>query len=137
MSTFFVSMISISIDGIPPERIPAASGVSNFTRITAGGFAASIVTTMWDRREAFHQSRQVEIPTATNPQFHAALANLHAHGFGVAQSYGVFMGNIIRQSYFLASLDIFWLSAWICLALLGVVWLVKRSMANGAVAAAD
>jgi hypothetical protein len=42
MSTFFVAMITILLDGMPPQRIPLASGLSNFARITAGGFAASI-----------------------------------------------------------------------------------------------
>ena len=57
MATFFLAMITILLDGIPPQRIPLASGLSNFARITGGGFAASIVTTLWDRREALHQSR--------------------------------------------------------------------------------
>ena len=41
MSTFFVAMLTISLDGVPPQKIPSASGISNFARITAGGFAAS------------------------------------------------------------------------------------------------
>lgn len=137
MSTFFVAMISISIDGIAPERIPGASGLSNFTRITAGGFAASIVTTMWDRREALHQSRLVETPTATNPVFHHTLVQLHDHGFGATQSLGVVMGYVVRQAYFLSALDLFWFSAWTSLALLCIVWLARRSLANGAPVAAD
>ena len=44
MSMFFVPMITISLDGIPGERVPSASGISNFARITSSGFAASIVT---------------------------------------------------------------------------------------------
>ena len=56
MGTFFVSMLALSLTGVAPERIPSASGISNFVRITGGGFAASITTTMWDRREAVHQS---------------------------------------------------------------------------------
>ena len=44
MSTFFVALLTISLDGVEPQRIPSASGISNFTRITAGGFAASITT---------------------------------------------------------------------------------------------
>ncbi len=57
MSVFFVSMLTILLNGIPPQKIPAASGLSNFARITAGGFAASLTTVIWDRREAVHQSR--------------------------------------------------------------------------------
>src|ERR1700742_1858821 len=81
MSTFFVAMLTISLDGIPPERIPSASGISNFTRITAGGFAASIITTMWDRREALHQSRLADHTSAFDPAMQAAVTHLHGFGF--------------------------------------------------------
>ena len=80
MATFFLSMITIMLDGIPPQRIPLASGLSNFARITAGGFAASIVTTLWDRREALHQSRLADSTTLFSPQFSHALAGLHVLG---------------------------------------------------------
>src|SRR5581483_11481496 len=67
VSTFFVAMLQISLEGIPPEKIPSASGISSFSRITAGGFAASIVTTLWDRREALHQSRLTDSSSIFNP----------------------------------------------------------------------
>ena len=35
MATFFLAMITILLDGVPPQRIPLASGLSNFVRITA------------------------------------------------------------------------------------------------------
>jgi DHA2 family multidrug resistance protein len=137
MSTFFVSMIGISLDGVAPERIPSASGISNFARITAGGFAASITTTFWDRREAFHQSRLVETSTATNPILHQAISRLDSHGFSSLQSFALLMRSVVSQAYLLASEDLFWLSAWLSLALLGIVWLTRRSLADGAVVAAD
>ena len=137
MSTFFVSMISISLDGIGGQRIPQASGISNFTRITAGGFAAAITTTLWDRREALHQSRLVETSTVYNPTFHHAMSNIGAQGFTTAQGYGVIMRQVIGQSYLLASDDLFWISAWLSLAMIGIVWLARRSVAGGLVAAAD
>ena len=60
MGTFFLGMTTIVLDRVPPERLPAAAGLSNFSRIIAGSFAASIVTTMWDRRETLHQTRLAE-----------------------------------------------------------------------------
>src|ERR1700739_1401470 len=38
MAAFFIPLVSISLSGMPPERIPAASGLFNFARITAGAF---------------------------------------------------------------------------------------------------
>jgi DHA2 family multidrug resistance protein len=126
MSTFFVAMITISLDGIAPERIPSASGISNFTRITAGGFAASIVTTLWDRREALHQSRLADIATAYNPQFQQAVQHLHDRGFSDLQAYGVLSRNLSLQSYLLSSLDLFWISGWLSILLIAVIWTARR-----------
>ena len=33
MGTFFVALVTISLDRLPPERVPAASGLNNFLRI--------------------------------------------------------------------------------------------------------
>jgi DHA2 family multidrug resistance protein len=136
MSTFFVSMIAITLDGVEPQRIPSASGISNFARITAGGFAASITTTLWDRREALHQSRLVETPTGFNPALHAAVSHLSARGLTDIQGYAVVMRSLLNQAYLLAANDLFWISGWLSLAMLAIVWLTRRSLANGPVVAA-
>ena len=138
MSTFFVSMITISLDGIAPERIPSASGISNFTRITAGGFAASIVTTLWDRREALHQSRLADVATAYNPQLQQAVEHLHNRGFSDLQAYGVLSRNLSLQSYLLSSIDLFWISGWLSILLIAVIWTARRAQSSGGThAAAD
>ena len=43
-----------------PERIPAASGLTNFARITAGAFGTSISTTLWESRAALHHAQLAE-----------------------------------------------------------------------------
>jgi MFS transporter, DHA2 family, multidrug resistance protein len=137
MSTFFVAMLTISLDGIPPERIPSASGISNFTRITAGGFAASITTTMWDRREALHQSRLADGSSAYSPAMQQALDHLHHLGFGDGQAYALLARSLVGQAYTMASDDLFWLSGWLSIAMIAVVWLARRSISGGAPPAAD
>jgi len=107
MATFFLAMITILLDGIPPQKIPLASGLSNFARITGGGFAASIVTTLWDRREALHQSRLADQTTIFTPGLSQALKGLH--GFGLSQLAGqaAVTRTMISQAYLLAADDIF------------------------------
>jgi len=46
MAFFFIPLISLGLSGLPPERIPGASGLFNFARITAGSFGTSITTTL-------------------------------------------------------------------------------------------
>jgi DHA2 family multidrug resistance protein len=131
MSTFFVALLTISLDGVEPERIPSASGISNFSRITAGGFAASIVTTVWDRREALHQSRLSETSSIYDPAMQHAMSGLHHFGFTDTQSYAVLAHNLVQQAYLLASLDLFWISGWFAVAMIAVVWLARRSISGG------
>ena len=138
MATFFLAMITILLDGVPPQKIPLASGLSNFARITGGGFAASIVTTMWDRREALHQSRLADQTTIFTPGLTQTLQSLHGLGFSDLAGKASVARTAIRQAYLLAANDIFWASGWICLLLIGMVWLCKRAVSGGGThAAAD
>jgi DHA2 family multidrug resistance protein len=137
MSTFFVSMLTIQLDGIPAERLPSATGISNFARITGGSFAASLITTMWDRREALHQSRLVDQFTAFAPGYHQALGTLHGLGVDALRGSAAITRQIIQQAYLLAADDLFWLSGWIALSMIAIVWFAKRPTGSAAHVAAD
>ncbi|HEY1837330.1 MAG TPA: DHA2 family efflux MFS transporter permease subunit [Rhizomicrobium sp.] len=131
MSTFFVALLTISLDGIPPELIPSASGISNFARITAGGFAASIITTMWDRREALHQSRLADSSSVFSPVLQQATTHLHHLGFGTLQGYALLAHNLGQQAYLLAADDLFWISGWLSIAMIPIIWLARRAVSGG------
>ena len=131
MATFFLAMITILLDGVPPQRIPLASGLSNFARITAGGFAASIVTTFWDRREALHQSRMADLTTAFNPALNQALAGLHRLGLPDLGAKAAMVRIMTGQAYLLGANDIFWASGWSCFILIGMVWLCRKAKSGG------
>ncbi|OWK30182.1 DHA2 family efflux MFS transporter permease subunit [Sphingomonas dokdonensis] len=131
MSTFFLSMLTISLDRIPPERLPSATGLSNFTRIVAGAFAASIITTAWDRREALHQGRLSEA-IGTNVPYQMASEGLMNLGMNATQAAAVITRQMVGQAYLLASTDLFRLSAYLSAGLLIIVWLCRRPSANGA-----
>lgn len=131
MATFFLAMITILLDGVSPPRIPMASGLSNFTRITAGGFAASMVTTLWDRREAFHQARMADLTTSFNPVLTQALAGLHRLGFPDLGAKASIIRVMTSQAYLLGANDIFWASGWSCFILIGMVWLCRKAKSGG------
>jgi DHA2 family multidrug resistance protein len=137
MGTFFIAMLAILLEGVEPHRVPAASGVSNFVRITAGSFAASITTTVWDRREALHQARLVDSMSPYDPPMQDALTRLHGLGLSDSSALAVLYRQLTEQSYLLASLDYFWVSAWLSLVVLLLVWLAKRPSGGAAPAAAD
>jgi len=131
MATFFLAMITILLDGVPPQRIPLASGLSNFARITAGGFAASIVTTLWDRREALHQSRMTDGTTQFSPALNQAVTGLRHLGLSDLAAKAAITRTIIGQCYLLAADDIFYISGWLCIALIAMVWLCRPAKSGG------
>jgi len=136
MAMFFVAMLTISLDRLPPQRLPSASGLNNFLRITGGSFATSLTTTWWDRREALHQARLVESATVYDPAFQQTMNQLHASGLGDQSAAAVVLRSVINQGYLLSSLDIFWVSGWVSLALVPLCWIVRRPAGGGAAPAA-
>jgi DHA2 family multidrug resistance protein len=130
MSTFFVAVVQIMLHDVPPEQIPAASGVSNFLRVTAGSFGASIVTTFWDRHAAFHQARLAEHSSALDPVLGTAVTHLEALGLTPAQALAVLTRSLSGEAHAKAALDFFWISGWISLALIALIWFA-RSTAGG------
>ena len=119
-------------DGLPPQKVPAASGLNNFLRITAGSFATSLTTTLWDRREALHQSHLAESVNVYAPAYQQSLERLHALGLGDPAAAGAMTQTLVSQGYLLSSLDLFYLSAWLAVVLIPLCWLVRRPAGNSA-----
>ena len=133
---FFLAMVTICLDRLPPERLPSATGLSNFCRIVAGSFAASIVTTAWDRRETLHQA-QIADAVGDNMPVRMAMDALGRAGLTTTQAAGALTRQLTGQAYLLASTDLFWLSAVLCGAGLVLVWLTRRPQAPSGPVAAD
>jgi DHA2 family multidrug resistance protein len=134
MGLFFVSLLTILLDGLPPAKVPAASGLSNFARITGSSFATSLATTFWDRREALHQSRLVESLTGFDPAFTQAVGVLQSQGASAAASAAAVTRQVIGQAYLLSTIELFTLSGAMVLLLVPMIWFARRP-AGGAVAA--
>jgi DHA2 family multidrug resistance protein len=135
-ATFFIPLLTLTLSGLPPERIPAASGLSNFARITAGSFGTSITTTLWERRATLHHAQLVEQLTPSSPAASQAFATLHAHGMGTAQSYALLNRLVDAQAFMLSANDIFYASGMLFLAMIALVWLARPAHAGGGEAAA-
>ena len=137
MACFFIPLISIGLAGLTPDRIPAASGLMNFARITAGSFGTSIVTTLWDRRATLHHVQLVDHLTQSNPAAAQALTNLQAGGYGTQQSYGLLNRLVDNQAFMLSANDIFYASGVLFLALVFVIWLARPTAGGAAGGAAS
>jgi len=134
---FFIPLMTITLSGLAPERIPAASGLTNFARITAGAFGTSASTTLWESRAAMHHAQLVESVNPGNPAAQATLSGLAAQGLSPDQALAYVNRLVDQQAFMLAANDLFWLSAALFLLLIPLVWLSHpmRGAAAGEAAA--
>lgn len=134
MAIFFIPLVTLSLSGLTPDRIPAASGLFNFTRITAGSFGTSIATTLWDHRATLHHAQITEAVDSANDAAVRALSAMQAGGLSTAQSHAQLNRLIDQQAFMLSANDVFFASAVIFLLLIGVVWLARpvKTAAAGA-----
>ena len=136
MATFFIPLLALGLSGLSPDRIPAASGLINFARITAGSFGTSITTTVWDRRATLHHAQLVEHLTRSDPVAAQAFSTLNAGGFGTDQSYALINRLVDQQAFMLSADDIFYVSGAMFLALIVLIWFARPQKSGGDGAAA-
>jgi DHA2 family multidrug resistance protein len=139
MAFFFIPLMTITLSGLSPDRIAAASGLSNFVRITAGAFGTSIATTLWQDRAAMHHAQLSEYVNLGSSATNSTLSGLSAGGLTQQQSLAMVDRLANQQAYMLAANDIFYVSALIFVAMFPLVFLTRhvRADAAGAKAAAS
>ena len=102
MAFFFIPLVTITLSGLPPECIPAASGLSNFARISAGAFGTSLATTLWESRASLHHAHLAEAVNPGSPAAQSVLSGLAASGLSnfvriTAGSFGTSIATTIWQ----------------------------------------
>jgi len=123
MAFFFIPLQAIVFSGLTPDQMPAASGLSNFVRITAGAMGTSIFTTLWEDRAIMHHAHlaeQINLGSSTAVQ---TLAQLGAAGLSPEQAAATINRLIDQQAYTMAATDLFRLSSFLFLAMIAMVWM--------------
>ena len=123
MAMFFIPLQSIAFSGLPPERMPAAAGLSNFVRITAGAVGTSVFTTLWESRARLHHANLSQQLSLSSPAAMQALADLKRVGQGHEQALATLNRLVDQQAFTMAATDLFWLSSVLFVALVALVWL--------------
>ena len=126
MAFFFIPLTTITLSGLTPDRIPAAAGLSNFVRITAGAMGTSIATTLWDSRASMHHAHLTETLVQGQGTFAITLNQLQAAGLSQAQALAQINRLIDQQAFTLAANDIFWASSMLFLLLIALIWMTQR-----------
>jgi DHA2 family multidrug resistance protein len=122
---FFIPLSAIIITGLDHARIPDATGLSNFVRITAGAFGASISVTLWENRAALHHAQLSEAITPYHPAAQMALDGLYAHGFSEQQALATLNRVIDTQAATLSAIEFFWVSGIVFLFLIALIWFAR------------
>ncbi|MGA7782374.1 MAG: DHA2 family efflux MFS transporter permease subunit [Paraburkholderia sp.] len=136
VAMFFTPLTAIILSGLPPEKIPAAAGLSSFARIFAGAAGTSILSTIWNDRTIQHHAQLAERTSVNNPAYMHAIAGiqttLHASVFK-AQVF--FETQMTTQAAMLGLNDVFWLSAVIFIVIIPLIWITKPTKAGAKSAA--
>jgi DHA2 family multidrug resistance protein len=136
---FFIPLTTITLGGLPPEKIASASGLSNFARMVGGSFGTSIAITVWQDRAALHHAQLAELVNRGSSAAGTALSGLGAAGMNPEQALGQINRMVDQQAYMLAANDVFFGSSMIFIGLIPFVWLSRprRSTPSKATGAAD
>lgn len=131
VACFFMPLTAITLSGLQPSQIAAASSLSNFLRTLAGSIGTSITTTMWTSREAVHHEHLTEFINPYNPDSRQFFEQLYQFGFNEQQAASYLARQITNQGLIMSANEIFWLSAGIFLVLLIIVWFAKPPFSAG------
>jgi len=123
---FFIPLLTLSMQGLPPDRIPAASGLFNFLRIMAGAVGTSVTTTFWERRAALHHAQLTETLHQGNTALAQTLQGLQTMGLSAEQALAQVERLVNQQVFTLAASDIFYASSLLFLLLIPLTWLMRR-----------
>jgi DHA2 family multidrug resistance protein len=135
MAFFFVPLISLILSGLAAERVPAASGLSNFARILCGSFGTSIATTLWDNRATLHHAQLTEHVSSSSQATQQYIQTLQSGGLSLQQAGAAINRTIDVESHLLAANDLFWISSVLFLLMVGVIWLARPIKASTSPAA--
>ena len=120
---FFVPLTAIILSGLPPEKIPAAAGLSNFVRVFAGAVGTSLLSNSWNNRTIFHHARLIDQVNGYNPNFTDAIAKTQATlEIGTSNTLAFIERGLGAQAAMLGINDVFWVSSIIFVLIIPLIW---------------
>jgi MFS transporter, DHA2 family, multidrug resistance protein len=131
----FVPINVMAFQFIAKEKTNNAAGIINLARNIGGSIGISAVTTMQARFAQSHQNMLVHNTTPYDLKYQNALhglaSALQAGGANAAlaleQARALLYSQVVRQASMLAFIDVFWLLGVTCLAMIPLMFLMKRS----------
>jgi DHA2 family multidrug resistance protein len=132
----FVPLAAITMATLPREGIGNATGIFNLMRNIGGSGGIALITTFIARGAQRHQALLLGRLTPYDPVYQQWLSGnetaLAARGAAqpAEQALGLVYGTLLQQSSFAAFIDNFRLLAFLCLACIPAVFLMRRLRAS-------
>ncbi|MDR5837236.1 DHA2 family efflux MFS transporter permease subunit [Caballeronia sp. LZ034LL] len=131
MALFFAPLTVIILSGQPPEKVPAAAGLSTFARTLGGGIGTSLASVVWNDRTILHHAILTQHSSPNNPLFSAQMQAYHSLlGIGQGASYALFESTVQTQSAMLGLDDVFYGAAIVMIAIIPLIWITKPDKAG-------
>jgi DHA2 family multidrug resistance protein len=142
MAFLFVPINTAAYAFLPRDKNNAASGLMNLARNIGGSVGISVVTTLLDRRTQFHLTTMASHLSPTNPALRSMILGasnaLRSHGESASgatqRAYALVQGVVVRQATMLAYIDCFWFLGVAILAMVPMVFLMKKGKPGGGIA---
>jgi DHA2 family multidrug resistance protein len=135
LALLFIPINTASYVGIAEEKGGEISGFINLLRNVGGSVGISLVETMIARRSQFHQDQLIAHVTPAQQSLRTMTGGLSAQLFhhGLSQSQAMHQAylriydSVITQATVQSYMDVAWLIAVICLAMVPVALMLKRN----------
>jgi DHA2 family multidrug resistance protein len=129
MPCMFIPLNQMALAELNQSELPGGSGLTNFMRTTAGAFATSMVTTLWDNAAVVHRTElDAALAQGTIPVDSALAAAAAATGTapGSLPSLALIDRILENQAVMVATSHMFALSVAMLVVVLPAIWLLRR-----------
>ena len=125
VACFFMPLTTITLSGLPPEKMASASSLFNFLRTLAGSIGTSLTTFIWYNREAVHHTQLTEVINPYNPISQQFFQTMGSFGLSEEQTASYIARQITAQGFIIGANEIFLVSAITFISLVVVIWFAK------------
>ena len=125
VAMFFLPLTTITLSHMKGEQIASASSLSNFLRVFMGGVGVSIVSTMWERREALHHTQLTEQITPYSEIVRQTVDRMAQLGSGEEQTLRSINNIITQQGFIIGSNEIFLAGSILFIVMIVIIWGAK------------
>lgn len=125
VACFFMPLTTITLSGLPPEKMASASSLFNFLRTLAGSIGTSLTTFIWYNREAVHHTQLTEVINLYNPISQQFFQTMGSFGLSEEQTASYIARQITAQGFIIGANEIFLVSAITFISLVVLIWFAK------------